>query len=45
MSGYVQMMAERLREAAQRVCDKMKMLRGFVPPAVANVIEPRGMAS
>jgi integrase len=32
-AGYVQMTAERLREPAQRVCDKMKALCGVVAPA------------
>jgi integrase len=31
-SGYVQMTAERLREPAQRVADKMRDLCGFAPP-------------
>jgi integrase len=35
--GYVQMTAERLREPAQRVCDKMKELCGIVPMESGNV--------
>jgi integrase len=31
-SGYVQMSRERLREPAQRVCDRLKGLCGIVPP-------------
>jgi integrase len=34
---YIQMNTERLREPAQRVCDKLKMLCGIVPPAGENV--------
>lgn len=37
-SGYVQMTAERLREPAQRVCDKMMEMCGIAPPeAVARI--------
>jgi integrase len=36
-AGYVQMTAERLREPAQRVCDKMKSLCRIAPIAAANV--------
>lgn len=32
-SGYVQMAAERLREPAQRVCDRLKALCGVTAPA------------
>ena len=35
-AGYVQMTAERLREPAQRVADKLKALCG-IPPVVDNV--------
>jgi len=35
-SGYVQMTPERLREPAQRVCDKMKALCGVVTPTGEN---------
>jgi integrase len=35
--GYVQMTVERLREPAQRVCDKMKELCGVLPVAGDNV--------
>ena len=31
-SGYVQITVERLREPAQRVCDKMMELCGIKPP-------------
>jgi integrase len=31
-AGYVQMTPERLREPAQRVCDRLKELCGIVPP-------------
>ena len=36
-SGYVMMTVERLREPAQRVADKMKMLCGITPVAGDNV--------
>jgi len=35
--GYVQMTAERLREPAQRVADRLKQLCGVARPAGANV--------
>ncbi len=36
-SGYVQMTVERLREPAQRVCDKLMELCGIAAPATGNV--------
>jgi integrase len=36
-SGYVQMTVERLREPAQRVCDRMMQLCGIEPSAGENV--------
>jgi integrase len=36
-SGYAIMTTERLREAAQRVCDKLKELCGITAPAGENV--------
>jgi integrase len=41
-SGYVVMTAERLREPAQKVCDKLKMLCGIVEPAGENVARLTG---
>jgi integrase len=41
-SGYVIMSIERLREAAQRVCDKLKELCGVMPPAGENVAKLKG---
>jgi hypothetical protein len=35
--GYVQMSTERLREAAQKVCDKIKLLCAVETVAVPNV--------
>jgi integrase len=40
--GYVQMTAERLREPAQRVCDRIKELCGIVPVADETVHKLRG---
>jgi integrase len=34
---YIQMTVDQLREPVQKVCDKMKMLCGIVPPAGENV--------
>lgn len=39
---YVQMKTERLREPAQRVCGKLKMLCGIVAPAGENVAKLKG---
>jgi integrase len=36
-AGYVQMSVERLREAAQRVCDKLKELCGITAPLGENI--------
>jgi integrase len=36
-AGYIQMTPERLREPAQRVCDRLKQLCGVEPIAVDNV--------
>jgi len=37
-SGYIQITPERLREPAQRVCDKMMEMCGIAPPeAVARI--------
>ena len=41
-SGYAIMTTERLREAAQRVCDKLKELCGVAPPAGENVAKLSG---
>ena len=41
-AGYVQMTTERLREPAQRVCDKLKELCGIAPPAGENVAKLKG---
>ena len=41
-SGYAIMSIERLREAAQRVCDKMKELCGITAPAGENVAKLKG---
>jgi integrase len=41
-SGYAIMTTERLREAAQRVCDKLKKLCGVVTPAGENVAKLKG---
>jgi len=41
-SGYAIMTTERLREAAQRVCDRLKELCGVAPPAGANVAKLNG---
>lgn len=38
-SGYVIMTTERLREAAQRVCDKLKELCGITVPLGENVVK------
>jgi hypothetical protein len=40
-SGYIQMTAERLREPAQRVCDKLKTLCGIAEPAGKTVARLR----
>jgi integrase len=46
-SGYIQMTAERLREPAQRVCDKLKMLCGIAEPVGKNIarLRRRGRAT
>jgi integrase len=36
---YVQIKTERLREPAQRVCDKLKVLCGITAPAGENVAQ------
>ena len=36
--GYIQLSPERLREAAQRVCDRLMELIGLATPAADNVI-------
>lgn len=41
-SGYAIMSIERLREAAQRVCDKLKELCGVTTPAGENVAQLKG---
>jgi integrase len=41
-SGYVKMTTERLREPAQRVCEKMMALCGVLPPAGENVAKLKG---
>ena len=41
-SGYVQMTAERLREPAQRVADKLKNLIGIAPIEGGNVKKLKG---
>jgi integrase len=41
-SGYVQMTVERLREPAQKVCDKLKDLCGIAGPAGDNVKKLKG---
>jgi integrase len=41
-SGYVQITVERLREPAQRVCDKLKVLCGVTTPAGENVAKLLG---
>jgi integrase len=40
-AGYVILSTERLREAAQKVCDRMKMLCGIAEPAGKNVARLR----
>jgi len=35
--GYVQMTVERLREPAQKVCDRLLELTGLTTPAADNV--------
>jgi hypothetical protein len=40
-SGYVQMSVERLREPAQRVCDKLKELCEIAPPEGTTAIGDR----
>jgi integrase len=40
--GYIQMTAERLREPAQRVADKLKTLTGIEPPRGVNVTKLKG---
>jgi integrase len=40
-SGYIQMSAERLREPAQRVADRLKQLCGIVEPQGANITKMR----
>lgn len=37
-AGYIQMTTERLREPAQRVCDRLMVLCGIEPPAGASKI-------
>lgn len=41
-AGYVQMSSERLREAAQRVCDRMKTLCGIEDVAGGNIAKLKG---
>jgi integrase len=41
-SGYVQMSVERLRDPAQRVCDRLKQLCGVAEPEGRNVARLRG---
>lgn len=41
-SGYAIMTTERLREAAQRMCDKLKELCGITAPAGENVAKLKG---
>ena len=36
-AGYVIMEPERLREAAQRVCNRMKLLCGITAPEGSNI--------